>query len=149
MSEVKTEYGGVEVSYVERENHWEFELRGRLRNAPSLAKAKEFIDREPKEKRKPFERFECYYSSYSGEPRLVTVTSYAGRGYSGHEFWIINSRGSREKVRASSLYLVNAANDQKLAEIKALDGQCEQIRQKQNAITESLETAKPPEGADQ
>ena len=68
---MKTVYQDIAIEYDEQSNAWKFELRGRSRGADSLAKAKEAIDKEPVEKRKPFPKFEAWL--WAQDPNAETI----------------------------------------------------------------------------
>ena len=147
---IKVTYQDVQVTYIEGSNLWEFELRGRTRTAPSLAKAKEFIDKEPAEKRKPFERFLSIKWAY-GERKTITVTSYADKGWGGdHNFWTVDSskttwRGNpkRSKESASKLIVISPENTEKIQQYDELDKQIKALKEKQERVFQSLERVKP------
>lgn len=156
--QIKITHNGVEIVYNESQNVFEFTLRGRERSAPSLAKAKEAIDKVPDPKdpnEKPFERIKCYcdggYFDKDGTGHaIVEVTSVAdGKGYyGGPEFWASGegsgySRGKklRSKVYGSHLFPVNDKNTAiieqlkvKYAERAKLDEEIEALKKKRQQI---------------
>lgn len=141
---MKTLYNAIEISYNEENDRWEFELRGRARSAESLAKAKEAIDKEPKEKRtQVFPRFDAYRFRYGDEISIVTVTSVADTRYSGVEFWITGKDG-RSKERASQLYPVNEKNTAIVTEIKRINAQIEGLDKAKATQHTKLQSATVP-----
>ena len=141
---MKTEYNGIEITYDEGRDKWLFDLRGRSRSADSLAKAKEAIDKEPKEKRvQTFPRFEAYLWAYN-ELRVVTVTSVAEDGYhQGATFWVVDG-DRRKKERDYSLFPVNAHNTKLKDQIIAKEEEIEKINKQITKLRESLQKATVP-----
>lgn len=144
---------GIEITYNESNDRWEFELAGHERWAATLGKAREAVEAKPKEKRDAFQRFEAYMMErWAGsEPaRKVTVTSVAAEdGISrGRCVWITGGKHKgREKVRAEVLFVISPANDRIIAEIKqcaaeraAIDKRDSQLRTKLTPITLPLDT---------
>ena len=142
---MKTTYNDIEISYVEGDNRWHFELRGRSRSAESLAKAKEAIDKEPIEKRKQkFPRFDAYFFQYGENPIIVTVTGVSEEYYrASPQFWITNE-GKRSKEHVSSLYPVNAENGAIVNEIISIKKQADQLEKARVAQMAKLEVATIP-----
>src|SRR5512135_829560 len=99
-TEITTTYGGVDITYHERENIWKFELRGRERKAESLAKAKEAIDRPDPRPKSKVEPIAGWMAERWGDSKwkAVTVTSIAAseRWDSSTKVWVTSS-GSRKK----------------------------------------------------
>ena len=143
---MKTEYSGIEITYDEGRDNWLFVLRGRSRSAPSLAKAKEAIDKEPKEKRaQTFPRFEAYMWAYDGF-KTVTVTSIADDGYhNGMTFWVSDADGRRRKERDYSLFPVNDHNTAIKDNILAKDAEREALSEAIDALKGGLQKATAPE----
>ena len=141
---MKTVYNEIEISYVEDTNTWEFVLRGRQRSTNSLTAAKEAIDKVPAEKRAPFPKFEAYMCAYSTTPKTTTVTSYAGKGYSGDEFWV-STRGIRSKERADHLFQVNDHNTQVFSELAEIEKQKKTLDEKEKGIRARLQKVVLPE----
>lgn len=144
---MKTEYSGIEIAYDEDRNEWLFDLRGRSRKADSLAKAKEAIDKEPKEKRvQAFPRFEAYNFTYNRLEK-VTVTSVAEDGYygAGKCFWVTGPDGKRKKERASSLYPVNDHNTVVIEKIMVKKKEIETHEQQISVLNAGLQQAKVPD----
>lgn len=132
---MKTEYQGIEINYVEGDNTWRFELRGRDRSAESLAKAKEAIDKQPKEKRTEFPRFDCYKQQRYEDSgyEIVTVTSIAEKGYGGEQFWISNGK-DRSKEQMHSLFPVNEQNTALVEQIKEKEKERKAIEKQLSAL---------------
>ena len=144
---MKTEYEGIEISYIEGTNDWHFELRGRSRITDSLAKAKEAIDKEPVAKRVSFPRFDCYMWKYR-TLKIVTVTSVAELDYSGKPaFWVTERDGKKERSKESaySLFPVTDHNTALLAQIKNKEAEGEVIDKAIGALKQELTIAKVPE----
>jgi hypothetical protein len=118
MSEVKTVYSDVEITYFEGTNDWHFELRGRSRTAPTLAKAKEAIDAPPPKDKKPFTRIKAYLSMYSGIEE-VEITSLAESRYRDSEVWI-SSGGNRRKVERKYVMAFTDENKARYDEFQEL-----------------------------
>lgn len=150
---LKTEYSGIEIQYLEESNKWEFTLRGRTRTADSLAKAKEFIDKQPKPK-VAFQPFSAYRQAgwkarESGELYdTVEVTSFAGtsHGYgSGNrrEWWIRNSEDRREKVWESELFVINGKNAAIIDRLKALTKERENLNKRETELKNEMQMIAP------
>lgn len=134
-----TNYDDVKIEYDEKANKWRFELRGRERSADSLAKAKEFIDKEPKEK-KAFTRTPAYLTDWSfSRFSEVDVTSIAeAPAYSNSKmFWISNSE-RREKVEARNLFANCDSNEVLIAAIKRIDDEAGKLDKQRTGIIGKL-----------
>jgi hypothetical protein len=148
MSEIKITHSEVEITYIEGSDEWEFELRGRTRRAPSLTKAKEAIDKEPAEKRKPFPTFKAYRKR-RGEFKEVTVTSLAESQSWGNEWWVNgekydgDKKPSRFKESERELFVITPENESMIVHIKELDGQIEKLAEQREAIYSKMEHIKP------
>lgn len=116
--QIKVTHSGVTITYNEREDKWQFTLRGRDRSADSLAKAKEYIDKPiPAEKAKPFAKIPAWLYSYNAEePVKVEVTGIAEINYGCQSVWINNS-GVRSKERVHNIYQRNDKNDMLIGQI--------------------------------
>lgn len=139
-------YRDVEIVLLEDENKWRFTANGRERSAPSLPKAREYIDNaldEVKSKKaKVWEPFEAYHKSgYSTDSfEKVTVTSEAesDRYSNRRQYWINNKnkdhRGHKEKgrskVSATELYAITPDNDKLIAQLAVLSKESEQLEEK-------------------
>lgn len=125
-----TTYNGIVIEYLEDQNKWRFELRGRERKADSLMQVKEWIDKpEPvKKSTKAFKRFEALFAggwsnSYKKEDRrIVQVTSAAQDMYRGSNVpnaaWILKN-GERSKESVEKLFEISEANTEKWAQYDA------------------------------
>lgn len=135
---MKVVYGGIEITYDERENVWRFELRGRERSAESLAKAKETIDKpEPNKKANTFERRKAYFREY-GSFKVVEVTSVAEPGYrSGDVFWILNGK-NRSKEAGYKLWEYSAENTATVEQIKSLENQVKNLNEQIKKLEEGM-----------
>jgi hypothetical protein len=142
---MKTDYSGIEITYDEGRDKWLFDLRGRSRSADSLTKAKEAIDKEPKEKRtQTFPRFEAYMWAYDGF-KTVTVTSLADDGYhNGTTFWVSDADGRRRKERDYSLFPVNDHNTAIKEKIVAKEAEREAVLEAIKTLNNGLQKASVP-----
>jgi hypothetical protein len=140
---VKAVYGGIEIEYLEDNNRWRFELRGRERTVDTLRLAKYAIDKPaPKDKsEKPFTPIEAYiYRQYDAVKfQRVTVTSVAEttRTSGEREVWISNN-GKRSKEQASSLFLITATNDASIVSIYRLQNQIKALEAQILSLTRGL-----------
>jgi len=140
---IEIKHSDTLIRYNEKDDKWEFELRGRERSAPSLAKAKEFIDKEPMEKKEktfvPQRAFK--FDSFSGMTVIRgKVTSIAEQNYRRVEVWFSADGGTRTKNYASSVYLDNEKNAPILAEIQALNKELNELKDKIDARRAALKT---------
>ena len=103
-STISENYNDVEVTYQETENVWRCELRGRERTFPSLAKAKQAIDKPEPSEKAPFTRVKGWIQQYNLFKR-VEVTSIAEmpRYSTGIYVWCVID-GARQKQRADNIY---------------------------------------------
>ena len=142
MDTLKTQHNGIAIEYNEKRNVWVFELRGREREADTLLKAKEVIDKpEPKDK-PPFTRVKAYTErSYDGSGfQTVDVTSVAfTHSWQETEYWISTKNKQRQKVTAHSLYPVTPKNDELIAQIKSIDEQSAALGKQRSALKSKLE----------
>src|ERR1700676_2626833 len=113
MSEQKltVSYGGVDITYVESTNKWNFELRSRERNVDSLTLAKEAIDKPEPIKKKPFARISAfvlasknYTDVYIFQPVEVTCVAEQRTYRNAPQFWIVDARGKRETKDSLQVY---------------------------------------------
>lgn len=126
MSEkIQITYDGVEITYVESTNKWNFELRGRERNVDSLQTAKEAIDKPEPVKKKPFTRVPAFIleNLYSSTAKFVPVevTSIAERQpYSSTPYvWIVGADGHRKRQNVYYVYADTAENRMRIAKYTA------------------------------
>lgn len=109
---IQTVHSDVTITYNERDNKWEFTLRGRDRSYPTLAQAKEFIDKPvPKEKSKPFEKIPAWHFDYGDGPVKVVVTGIAEIDYARRQCVWINKKGTRSKEPVTEVFPQNEKND--------------------------------------
>lgn len=125
-------YKGVEITFNELYERWEFTLDGRERFSQKLSAAKAVIDAPSKEKKKPFKQIEAYWEGYYRGYQKVKVTSLAeGSSANSAHFWIsytdISNRTSRSKIERRTLFAVNDKNDALIAEIKRLKDEVKKI----------------------
>lgn len=142
-------YENVVIGYIQSENKWVFELRGRERKAESLTQAKEWIDKpEPDaKKKKAFERFEVYLFKPSSwdcnKPEIVTLTSAAEPSQYGHgeitQAWIMKRNGERSKEDLRSLFIIAPSNVERLAQYEKLSSQISALTETRKLVYESLE----------
>ena len=133
-------YRDIEITLLEDENKWRFTANGRERTAPTLPKAREYIDNAldavKAKKEKPWEPFEAWYSARYGRYDLIKamVTSEAETRH-GREFWITytskdyrgNDERKREKVSLSKLFQLSPENDAVIQRIRDLEAQSEKL----------------------
>lgn len=142
MGNLNTIYAGVLIEYNEADNVWEFNVRGRDRQATSLENAKKAIDRpEPKEK-PPFERVEVFYMASYRDPVRVTVTSQAISRYGQDRYRIISGPNSKvEVVNARDLYGDTPSNRAAAQNLQSIRTQIEKLNKESNRIQESMTRA--------
>lgn len=142
---ITVEYGGVVIVYVERDNRWMCEIRGRERSFDTLVKAKEAIDK-PEPKEKTFNRTPAWYKGYGigCEPCEVTSVAEAPswRGSGSTCYWV-SRNGGRSKEFSSSLFAKSPENDSKVKELDALKAQIESLNKQALKVAESLTPFKP------
>lgn len=111
---IQIAYHNTTITYFEGDNLWKFTLRGRDRSAPSLAAAKEAVDKPVAEKAKPFEKIAAWEITYGDSPYRVQVTGIAESSWRSNELlvWIKASDGHRRKQEAAfRIYPSVPAND--------------------------------------
>src|SRR5688572_28389089 len=90
--QIRRAYRDVEITYIEQDDHWNFIVNGRERNAESLVKAKESIDRalDHERKERPWRPFAAYcFRGHSGfDPVMITSQADTGRYSSSRQYWI-------------------------------------------------------------
>jgi hypothetical protein len=108
----------------------------------SLLKAKEAIDAPPPAKEKPFQRIAAYYFGYDGEVKQLEVTSIAEESSwsRSRQVWTTDSSKQRNKRYAHELFLVTPENDAILAEIKQLQVDQKELRQREQQKRTTLKT---------
>jgi hypothetical protein len=147
--QIKVIHEGVEITYIEGPNEWEFQLRGRLRRVLSLSKAKEAIDKEPVPNREPFKRIDVLTLG-CGKWSVATVTSYAGLGAwsQSHQWWVtIKEKGSsskRERCDHDDLYLDNEGNHKCILAMERIDREIAIAQTRKDKILETMEHIPAP-----
>ena len=147
-NEIKTTYHGIEIKYLERENQWEFELRGTMEKRLSLDEAKKRIDFVPKEKRAT-KKFTAWGQKdrYSHDPEdleLVSVGAYTSGRFGGSgDYWITAGK-ERLKVSEDYLYADSAKNGQLIAKIKELAKERDALQDQISTLEERLVKVGPP-----
>ena len=116
---VTTEYGGIAITYDERDDVWRFELRGRERKADTLAKAKEAIDK-PAPQEKTFKPLEAYVTNYGMAIEPATITSIAEPSYGKFQVWC-TINGERRKKELSDFFAITPENESLVVECGELD----------------------------
>lgn len=136
---MKVVHNDIEITYNEDANTWEFTLRGRERTAPSLAKAKEWIEK-PVLNKVGFEPVEAFRVNTWQGARACRITSIARPSrYSGPQVWVVYEDGVREKVHPNGLILNNETNRAQLSEIEKMEREVEQLHNKIEAIKKGFE----------
>lgn len=142
---IQETYRDITVTLLEDENKWQFEVNGRERTAPTLPKAREFIDnaldRVATKKEKPWEPFDAYYNKRwagSSEYELIKVTSVAeSPSYRGPSVWV-NRNGKREKQELSDLYDTSPENQEAIVKIGKLNREIEGLESQINQLKQTL-----------
>lgn len=121
MTDVSVVHCDVKIDYNERNDNWTFSLRGRERSAESLTKAKEAIDRIPKEKnvfqRIPVFCFEGYSNTKFAKGKITSIAE--SRYTSTPEVWITVA-GDRKKVYASNTFPITAQNSATISNLETM-----------------------------
>jgi len=134
---IKTVYDGIEIEYLENENQWLFELRGRERKVESLEAAKAAIDRPEREKKPAFERINAFKSNGWGMDKFldVVITSVAAKGryVTGQQVWC-SYNGKREKVSVMDVYPSSESNLALRAEIEGINKQIEALEKQKREM---------------
>jgi hypothetical protein len=112
---MKTKYHGIAIEYIEREDVWLFELRGKERKSSSLKLAKEEIDKKPPKGKASFLRHKAWHPDWKDGIVAVDVTSIAApeqlMGES-TKVWIIDDEKQRQQVRPGKLWADTPKNAQ-------------------------------------
>lgn len=146
---ITVEHNGITITYNERTDHWDFTLRGRERDAESLAKAKEAIDRPVKlTKDNTFERVTGWYFRY-GSMVECTITSLSERRWGGGPNLNIsykNEQGrlDRGKVIPQDVFPRNEKNDAMAAEWRKHADHIKVIREEMEKIKGKMKCYVPP-----
>ena len=120
MTEIKTEYKGVEIRFIEYVDaeKWGCDFG----TYQTLKSARQAIDRHTKV---DFKRFDVFISTYEGFEK-ATVTS---RGEDGN-FWITKKDGSRSKAgEYQKLFVMSADNLALIKKIQELNSQRKHIEE--------------------
>lgn len=133
----------IEITLLEDENVWRFTANGRERTAPTLPKAREYIDnaldKVGEDKAKKWKPIPAYYcESYSGSDfQLGSITSIAEPSRynrSDMQAWLSTpdaKRGTRCKKSLNDLYAVTPKNSALIEKIKATKVQ---VRELENQV---------------
>lgn len=147
---IKDTYREVEIILLEDENKWRFTANGRERTAPTLPKAREYIDNAldavKGKKEKQWEPIPAWKSAPFDKQKFtrVTITALAeGRRYSGPEVWVKSDvDGKRSKEDLNLLFADTDANAEAIrriqqleSEIKRVTGEMGELREKMDRIT--------------
>ena len=151
---MKFEHAGITVTYNDKKDVWEFELRGRSRTAPTPAKAKEFIDKEPApDKAKPFPRFKALKRDGDTftEVEVTSVAEYTGRFSEFTEFWIQGPKSAyrdsgREKIYSDQLLVISPENAMRITAIAAATAERKALNDKIAQMHSEMVTVTIPEG---
>lgn len=133
-------YDGIEIEYKERENKWNFELRGRERNADSLKQAKEIIDKPDPIKKTPFNKTRAYRSGLFDKDsfKLVTVTSIAEYDRRTPYFWVTDETGNRRKESASNIYAHTAVNASLIQDYKHISDKIKNLDEERSILVQQM-----------
>jgi hypothetical protein len=144
VAEMSVVYAGITIVYTEADNLWRFELRGRDRSAGSLAKAKEFIDKEPTEKAEPFERVKAYLTSrFDGDYKPCEITAVAESRWGSNFAWI-SIDGKRVKVNVGNLIPVTPENDSIIAQLVVMYAERTKLNKQIDKLGSSMKRYKVP-----
>jgi len=136
--------GPIEIKYNERDNEWQFTLRGKDRTAQSLENAKASIDAPVREKARVFKKFEAFLrSGYAKDTRLekVTVTGLVagGRGYrTSGKAWVRRANGRRDTAYMNALLQMTPENEALVKQIDELVTQQETLSTQIKALSEKI-----------
>src|ERR1700676_2999182 len=114
--QITFEYEGITITYIEDTDKWNFELRGRERNADTLKGAKEIIDKPDPVKKKTFARIPGYrvssriWDKTAKNFTKVEVTSVADKTYGHPEVWVTEEDKSRSKIRMEHVFVDTEKN---------------------------------------
>lgn len=144
-------YRDVEVTLREDENTWSFTVNGRQRSAPTLPKAREYIDNALDEvkagKVKAWEPFMAWTDHGFGGLRKVKVTSQAERSYSNPEFWTVDqdakdhrgrTKPERKKISINWLYEDTDANAERVRQIEDYNKRVAALNDEQEKVKGAL-----------
>ena len=150
---MKFEHAGITVTYNEKKDVWEFELRGRSRTAPTPAKAKEYIEKEPApDKTKPFPRFKAFKRDGDTftEVEVTSIADSHTRLSSSTEFWIQGPKSGydsgREKIYSNRLLVISPENAMRITAIAAATAERKALNDKIAQMHSEMVTVTIPEG---
>lgn len=147
-------YSNTTIEYLEDENKFRFELRGRERKADSLKQAKEWLDRpEPvKKTAKNFKPIQVVLANggysdngYHKKHRtVVTVTSipadrYRNEANNPSHAWVSHENNTRSKEGVHNLYLIHDTNAKRWEEYDSLVVEGERIEEQKKKVLKTLE----------
>lgn len=148
MSELTVVHQGVHITYVENDNTWCFELRGRAHCAVSLSKAKETIDtKPPKSKKDLFTRIPAFMRQWYSQDgplfKKVTITSVADDA----RCWVVDARGRRSKELMHLVFLDTPENLELRTQVEALTREQARLHHEAEGLVKRLACPKVGEGA--
>src|SRR5688572_16715979 len=138
MMAMQETYRDVQITLLEDENKWRFTANGRERTAPTLPKAREYIDNAldavESKKEKPWEPIDAYwldvYPRDLGTLDKGRITSIAGRDYRGRtEVWFSGTRRGRCKTSLENLCVVTPENESVFQEMRVIETETERQRE--------------------
>jgi hypothetical protein len=147
-SEIKVNYGGIDIAYDEQDDKWTFTLRGVDRSAKTLANARKAIDAPIPVDKKPFTPVTVYNTTGYGRPlEKITLTSVANKGRYEYQnqLWMKDKNGDRRKVGINGLYVVNEHNEKLHAEILAKYAEADKLRRQAEDLLKKMTPFKLPE----
>jgi hypothetical protein len=132
-------YREIEIVLLETDNKWRFTANGRERTAPSLPKAREFIDNAldavAAEKEKPFEKIPVIYMNpYPdcgdvGRIDKGVITSIAESNYRNEPVVWANTTRGKEKKDLSYFCADTPANNAVIEKLKEIAAQVETLKE--------------------
>jgi hypothetical protein len=147
---IKITHAGVEITYLEDTNKWNFELRGRERNADSLQAAIDVIDTPEPIKKNPLVRYTAFIHPYSwdgtGTFETVTVTSVAEGAASQPHVWVLHADKKREKIRVDRVFASTPENEAAMREYLVTNAAITRLRKAQETLLESMKLIEVPRG---
>ena len=143
---VSVTYDGIEIEYLEADDKWCFELRGRERKADTLAKAKEAIDK-PAPQEKTFVPIKAYFREGLGSDmrfKEATITSLAEvSGYDGQQVWY-TVNGKRGKAGVRRFIEFTEENDALIAEAKKLKAEAAVLEERAEKTLDKIKKIEVP-----
>lgn len=136
---MNTTYNGIEITYEESSNRWLFTIRGRDKSAESLAKAKEMINSQPKEKKEPFKKISAWYFHWDCAPVKVEVTGIAEPDWNKKPCIWMKNDGKRSKQSVEYyIFPQNEVNDAKAQQCIEKEDQIKQLKKEISDIKKTL-----------